>query len=330
MEDNPLEVIPDLSLWSENYAYMITDSSQGFACFLLMGRWIPDPTVWREFLMVQMPDGRMLHHKSWGRATSRNVVSAALARIELDGDAGCRIFFDGPIAETSREVLLKQGTRNQSLGRLTLDLSISSEVPVWNMSGHASSAEEIAGKMHIEQVGVASGTVTFGDETVQVNNAFMQRDHSRGVRDVTKFYRHCWAQGSFPERDLTFNLYSMLVFGRENEPMMNASVTQAGKRYPATIIEIAYMDSRADAMKPYSITLACELGNMTFRIVDFVASFPTAFVSPWDIVAGVFPEEHSVTGVEEAVVWEWEGLRGEGWSERSFTDQAFDKQGAAA
>lgn len=330
MEDNPLEIIPDVPLWSENYAYMITDSSQGFACFLLMGRWIPDPTVWREFLMVQMPDGRMLHHKSWGRATTRKVVSASLAKIELGDEGDCRITFDGPIAETSRGVLSQHGTRNQSLGRLTLDLSISSDVPVWNMSGHASSAEEIAGKMHIEQVGVASGTATFGAETVRVNRAFAQRDHSRGARDVTKFYRHCWAQGSFPERDLTFNLYSMLVFGREDEPMMNASVTQAGRRYPATITRIAYMNSRADAMKPYAITLQSERGEMTFRTAEFVASFPTAFVSPWDIVAGAFPHEHSVTGVEEAVVWEWDGLRGDGWSERSFTEHAFDEQGPVA
>lgn len=330
MEDNPLETIPDVALWSENYAYMVTDSAQNFACFLLMGRWIPDPTVWREFLMVQLPDGRMLHHKSWGRATNRDVVSASLARIELDADSGCRIKFDGPIAETPAEYLRQHGTRNQSLGRLQIDLTINSEVPVWDMSGHASSAEEIAGKMHIEQVGVATGAVSYGGETWRFDRAFAQRDHSRGARDVTRFYRHCWAQGSFPERDLTFNLYSMLVFAREDEPMMNASVTQAGRRYPATITRIAYMDSRTDAAKPYAITLVSNLGEMTFRTERYVASFPTAFVHPWDIVAGAFPHEHSVTGVEEAVVWEWDGLRGDGWSERSFTEHAFDDQGQDA
>ncbi|WP_156495495.1 hypothetical protein [Croceicoccus estronivorus] len=326
MEDNPLAEIPDISLWSENYAYMITDSKQGFACFLLMGRWIPDPTVWREFLMLQLPDGRMLHHKSWGRATAINTVSASLATIEIFPEPNrFRITFDGPIAQTSPERLRERGTGNQSLDRLQLDLQIGSDAPVWDMSGHASSAEHIAGKMHVEQVGAASGTVTFGKDRWEVRDAFMQRDHSRGARDVSGFYRHCWAQGRFRERDLTFNLYSMFVFGHEGEPMMNASVSQGGKRFVATIRDLAYMEARNDVKKPYSVTLASELGEMTFRVIDFVASFPTSFISPWDICAGTFPDEHHVTGLEEAVVWEWDGLRGDGWSERSFNDRPFGR-----
>lgn len=324
MEDRPVSVIPSTALWSENYAFMLTDSARGLAAFCLIGRWIGNPAIWREFLMVKLPDGAILHHKAWGKATTADSVGAALARVDiLPQPHRFRLLFEGPIAAATEADLRRRGVINQSLTPCCIDIALSSEVPVWDMSGDAHSAEDIAGKMHIEQIGSASGTIAVGEEIYAIRDAFLQRDHSRGVRDVSKFHRHCWAQGRFLERDLTFNIYSMVLFGRETEPMRNASISQGGRRYPAEIIEIGYMDGREDIRRPYMVKLRSELGDMRFQLVDFVASFPTAFVSPWDISAGVFPDEHCVTGLEEAVVWEWEGLRGDGWSERSFNDRPF-------
>lgn len=331
MEDKPLADLPDIPMWSENYAFMITDSTQGIAGFCLMGRWIHDPTIWRELLMVKLPDGTILHHKSWGKATAADVVSASLARIEILPETDhFRLTFDGPIAATDETRLRTRGVTNQTLRPCRIDILMTSDVPVWDMSGHASSAEEIAGKMHVEQVGSASGTIAIGGATYELRDAFMQRDHSRGVREVSQFRRHCWAQGRFPERGVTFNCYSMFVFGREGEPMMNASVSRGDRRYPAEIVEIGYLSTRDDVREPYAITLTSELGEMRFTLVDFVASFPTAFLAPWDMSAGTYPDEHCVTGLEEAVVWDWDGARGEGWSERSYNDRPFPAPGAAA
>lgn len=311
-------------MWSENYAFMINDSAQGIAAFCLMGRWIKDPSIWRELLMVQLPDGSILHHKAWGAGTSANVVSASLTRIELLPERNrFHLSFYGPIARTAEDELRARGPVNQPLTPCRISIDISSDVPVWDMSGHASSAEQIAGRMHVEQVGSASGTIEVDGRRYELRDAFMQRDHSSGVRDVSLFRRHCWAQGRFPQRDLTFNLYSMIVFGSEDAPMMNASVTQGGRRYPAAITEMVYLDSRDEVRKPYGLTLQSELGEMHFRVVDFVASFPTAFISPWDMSAGTYPDVHCVTGLEEAVVWEWDDLRGDGWSERSYNDRPF-------
>src|SRR5690606_21399450 len=173
------------------------------------------------FFMIGLPGERVLYHKAFGRAATAQVASASLFSIEvLEPGEEFRLTFEGPVAEDTRANLLARGVTVRPVRPLKMELHMRGVVPVWDMSGHANEAEALAGKMHIEQVGEVNGFIAYGDERYQISKAFGQRDHSRGVRIITQLYRHCWAQGWFPEEELTFNVFKMVVHGGK-QPMSN-------------------------------------------------------------------------------------------------------------
>jgi hypothetical protein len=325
LDDFPIAQVPDIPLWSENYAFMFADAQHGLAIMNLMGRWTTDPSVWREFFVVGLPGERVLYQKAFGKAATKKVAAAALMRIEtIRSGEKFRLLFDGPVTEDSRASLLAKGAANGPAKRCQMDLVMIGAAPVWDMSGHAQGAEALAGKMHVEQVGVVSGVLAYDNTEYRIKDGFAQRDHSRGVREVSRFKRHCWAQGHFPDVGVTFNLYAMEVFGAP-APMMNATISKGDKRYPAEITHIDFMEGPEEGRKLWTISIKSELGAMTFKTKEVFVSLPVSFTCPWDIHAGFTPRHHSAASYEEAVVWEWDGHKGVGWSERSFNDRIFEQ-----
>ncbi|OCC23722.1 hypothetical protein MB02_11235 [Croceicoccus estronivorus] len=323
LDDYPLASFPAVPMWSENYAFMISDPASGVALASQLGRWPLEPTVWREFFMLALPGDRIIYHKAFGRSDDDRRMRASLFEIAvIEEGQRYRLAFDGPASLDSRADLLARGATARPLWPLRIELLFDGVAPPWDMSGQAGAAEDLAGKLHVEQVGSVSGTIAYRNETYAINAAFGQRDHSRGIRVITQLHRHCWAQGWFPDRDLTFNVYSMAVHGGA-EPMAKASLTHGAKRYPARVESIDFMDRPGDHARPYAITLESELGAMTFEIVRFVASMPAAFCSPYDKSPGVMPGFHAASSNEEAVIWRLDGAEGPGWSERSFNPSPF-------
>lgn len=323
IDDYPARSVPDIPMWSENYAFMIADPAQGVAIASQIGRWPVDAHIWREFFMIGLPDERIVYHKAFGRAATETLASASMFRIEvLEPDTAYRLVFDGPAAEDNRADLLERGVVVRPLTPLSFDLEMRGVAPSWDMSGHAGSAHDLAGRMHIEQVGSVSGTIRYGDETFTLDGAFGQRDHSRGPRIITQLHRQCWTQGWFPSEDVTFNLYAMQIHGGA-EAMANASVSRGGVRYPATVKSVSFMNGPRDHAQRYSLAVDSELGPMEFHLKEVVTSMPCSFMSPYDKNPGSTPGFHAASSNEESVIWEWNGVEGVGWSERSFNASPF-------
>jgi len=321
--DYPLSPIPTIEMWSENYAFMINDPANGVAMASQLGRWPINPSVWREFFMLSLPGERIAHHKAFGRAATDRIAAAALFSMEVVEPAQAfRLQFDGPVSVDTRAGLLERGIAAVPVTPLQFDLLFTGVAPVWDMSGHAQGAEAAAGKMHVEQVGAVSGTIALAGEEYRLEQVFGQRDHSRGIRVITNLYRHCWAQGWFPDEDLTFNVYMMALHGGA-QPMANASISKAGRRLPATIRSLALMERDGDHARPYRLELESELGPMAFEVDTFIASMPAAFTSPYDKFPGILPKGHAASSNEEAVLWRWGDRLGAGWSERSFNAAPF-------
>ncbi len=324
MEDTPAAVVPAVPMWSENYAFMVNDAKQRIAIVCLMGRWTRDPTIWREFLVIGDGEERVLYHKAFGRAATSAMAAASLMRIEvLQPTREFRISFDGPIAEDSRDALVARGATARPLKRASLELVMRGVAPVWDISGHKNDAADIAGRMHVEQVGLVSGFISVDGRRLDIQEAFGQRDHSRGVRVVTHFYRHCWSQGHFPQQGVTFNMYVMQVHGGTGAPMSHATVSRGETRYPATVSGLDLMHGPEDGRRLYDFTLSSELGDMRIRMREVLVSLPKTFTSPWDVNVGATPGAHVASAFEESVVWECNGESGLGWSERAFNPQAF-------
>ena len=234
-----------------------------------------------------------------------------------------RFSYDGPAAERSRSELMKFGCLDGDVKPCRIDLEFDSAAPPWDMAGHSSSSAAVAGSLHVEQVGRGHGIVDVGGERYQVERAFMNRDHSRGFRDMAQFRRHCWAQGYFEDDDLSFNVYAVDLFGHEEIAMSHATISRADRRLRAAIKEIELIRGAADARQPYRIVLDTEIGDIALTKSETTTSAPISFTSPWELHHGITPGIHSALTFEEGVRWDWEGRRGTGWSERAFIHEPF-------
>lgn len=311
-------------MWSENYAFMTCDRGNRLSIMTLLGRWSRDPRTWREFLVLGLPNERIAYYKSFGRATQGDVACASMLRVEiLQPGRAFRLLYDGPVAESTSSDLATNGGIDRPVRRCQMDLRYEAVSPVWDMSGDAGAATEVAGRLHVEQVGVANGIVSVGEQEFRLKDAFIQRDHSRGVRIVKSFKRHCWAQGYLPEPGMTFNVYHMEVHGASGASMSNATVSKGPQRYPARVISMPLMEHRQDGHKRYEFVLESELGRMRIKTREIITTLPVSFTSPWDIHAGVIRHVHSAAAFEEAVIWEMDSWVGSGWSERAFNASPF-------
>lgn len=323
-DDYPIRSVPDTPLWSENYAFNCFEPTQGIGFAAFLGRWWGDPGLWREFIQIGLPGDRILCVKNYGRAATAEVASASMFRVEiLKPGQSLRLIYDGPAWEHARADLLKHGFLDAPLKRLKVDLRFDAVSPLWNMSGAAARSSAVAGALHIEQVGRGNGTIEYGDERYTIRDGFMNRDHSRGFRNMAQFRRHCWAQGWFADEQLSFNVYAIELFGVDGLAMSNATISKGERRYPAQVIDVEMIRGQLDARRPYRITLRSELGELKLLRRDTCTSTPIAFTTPWDLHHGVTPGIASALTFEESVRWDWDGRDGIGWSERAYIHEPF-------
>lgn len=319
-DDYPIAQVPDDPFWTENYALTCNDPANGIGLMAFLGRWCGDPLLWREVVTIALPGDRIVCIKNYGRAATSTVASASMLRVETvrPGEV-IRLVYDGLASEQMREDLLMRGMQPAQSRRCKFELTLTGIAPVWNMSGHAGKSTEIAGKLHIEQVGRGDGWLEFGGKRYEIRNAFTNRDHSRGVRVLDRFRRSCWVQGHFVDDDIGFNVFAVEMFGHEGLAMSNASVTQRGKRFDAKVKSVQMIEVIDDARRAFNVVIDSELGEMALRNVETLTSAPLSAVSPWDVHHGVLPGVPAIRILEEAVRWEWNGRQGLGWSERCFT-----------
>ncbi|MET0660546.1 MAG: hypothetical protein ABW110_20575 [Steroidobacteraceae bacterium] len=322
-DDFPITQVPSDPLWTENYALSLNDSANRIGLIAFLGRWCGDAALWREAVSIALPGNRIVCIKNFGRAASSTVASAALLELEVVKPGECiRLIYDGLAYEQQRDALFAGGMSPTVAKRCRFDLLWTGVAPIWSMSGHGHDSAEISGKLHIEQIGRGDGYIEFDGARWNVQAAFTNRDHSRGIRRLDRFHRSCWAQGYFPKTDLTFSVYAIGMFGVEGLAMANASITQAGKRYPATISAVDMPADASEMMHRYRMVLSSELGTLELTNIETLTSASLSAVSPWDLHHGALPGVPSIRVVEEAVRWESAGNTGLGWSERCFTPNA--------
>jgi hypothetical protein len=323
-EEYPIADIPATKGWSENFALLCGNTATRSGVFFSIGRWHADPTMWRENLTIVLPDGRAIFSKSYGRNGTRNAPCASNARYEvLEPGRRVRLVFDGPVWQSTLEELVRYGFRDDSTKRCQADLSFESTVPVWNMKGDSIEAATMAGSMHIDQIGAVNGTIQYDGETHRYTNAYAIRDHSRGVRDVSKFGRSCWISGTFPG-GRAFYLYVMSTFGATTAGMQNATVVQDGKFHPAKVAHTQFIDGPEHIGRLHEVTLTSALGEMKIEITEVFVSFATSMVPPFDTGPGAIRHRNAALIIDESVRMRWDGKDGFGWSERGFTERPLE------
>lgn len=319
--EHPLEQPLDTPLWSENFALVFADEAARITALYSIGTWHHDPSVWRENLAVTLPDGQILVARNFGRNTCGAVVSASLSRYEvIESGQRARLCYDGPAWSHGFQQLLVPGAYGGTTRRLGLELEFVATTPLWDMhAGHEPDRTGVAGAMHIEQLGRCNGILRVDANEVTICDAVSCRDHSRGMRDVTNYRNHCWINGQF-SGGRAFQLYVFRMHHIEGMALSLATVTQAGRQYPATVEHVEFVDAQQDYGRMHHIVLRSELGEMEIDVEEAWGTIPVTMTAPFNPSIGVVDDPHALI-FDESLHMIWNGEAGFGWCERGFSRQ---------
>ncbi|MEJ2458832.1 MAG: hypothetical protein P8Y58_12080 [Novosphingobium sp.] len=317
-DEYPMKDLPADTWWSENYFVGLASVEKKVAVFYSIGRWHADPTLWRENIIASFADGTVAFHRNYGRASEDGAVSGGLSYYRVTEPGRSAVLrFDGPMVQSTAIDLIENGPQISASKRVIMDVQLTAAGPLWNMKGDSLQARTMAGSMHIDQVCRFSGTVSNGDDVYEISEGYAIRDHSRGVRDVSKYAGHNWLNGVFPS-GRGFYVY-MMKAEDGSMGMSNAAVFQGNDIYPATVKATQFVAKDNGWKQPHQLVLDSELGEM---VVDFDAAFatlPTAMVHPYDTCAGRARTLDISLMFDEGTTMHWNGEQGQAWTERGFS-----------
>ncbi|SCW78028.1 hypothetical protein SAMN02927924_02851 [Sphingobium faniae] len=317
-DEYPMKDIPSTKWWSENFFVGLACFETKTSLFYSIGRWHSDPMLWRENILATFPDGTVAFHRGYGRTSTDRSVSGGLSHYEVTEPGQQAILrFDGPMVKSTAVDLIENGPQITASERCVFDFRLEGIAPVWNMKGNSLQAQTMAGSMHIDQICKFAGTISYGEQSFTISDGYAIRDHSRGVRDVSKYAGHNWLNGIFPS-GRGFYVYMMRAEDG-SLGMSNAAVFQDERIYPATVRETQFATKENGWMKGHRLVVDSELGEM---VVDFDPSFatvPTAMVHPYDTCAGRAKSLDISLMFDEGSVIHWNGEVGKAWAERGFS-----------
>jgi hypothetical protein len=309
---------PDLPNWSENYCLAGYDPKCGVGMWLHMGRWRKDLTMWRELVVLRLPDGRVVAHKAIGNARAAEDGPGGphyAIRIIEPGHKLSYSFHGGarvlPAAEM-RPGLVGQGPCEP----VHFELTFESNGDIWDLQ-KVGSRQEFLPAGHIEQIGRLTGTISVGDQTYTFD-ALANRDHSLGARDNRKLSSHQWHQGYF-ENGIGFLLFDAVHRG-ETEPVFSEAVVFEGdKLYEAKLAIDWRCDDVAKDTKPFGFDLTYEKGTLRVDAVSFPDQSYLCFTAPNDMYMGVYQAgDPPLTLLEQSVILKLNGeVPGYGCFERT-------------
>jgi len=318
-DEYPIEQIPDTPSWSENYALMGADPATRKGLFFGTGRWHGDPSIWRELMLVALPDERIIFAKGYGRNGSEKGPGGAFARLDVvQPGRRLRLTYDGPVWQSTYQELFAVGFRDGATRRCKLDVVFESTLPIWNMKGDSPGAANVAGGIHVEQIGQINGQVEYADEMHYFSGGYSIRDHSRGPRDISRYKSHCWTSGYFAARDTAYYVYAMRMQDIPGLGMSNAAIVRGGRCYPATVVKIDLPERIEDVKALVCLDLTSGLGDMRIEVLEMLARIPTGMVCPYDTTVGIHASQSCVAFTDGPTRIRWDGCEGFGWSELGY------------
>lgn len=305
----------DVPLWCENYLSYVHDYERGAAVWMHLCHRPGNPSIWQETLLAALPGGRILASKAIGPAD----VGGRGVRV-----SGLSYTCDRPFAEWTKRfeggARLVAGDELRS-GPLAdgphvpveMELSCRQSGPAFDFG--AEKLDQEWGHGHYEQHQEVTGTLAFGDETLELSGTGL-RDHSWGPRDYNRIGSTTWIHGQFPESGRTFMV--VLVTGTPPaEPFSHGVVCEGGEvvRVKAADIPVAASQSQAD--EGYELKLETPGGTSTIR-AEVKRTMHMSFVGPGEIAIGTHDSpganHHYIEGLSR---FDWDGEIGHGITERS-------------
>jgi hypothetical protein len=315
-DELPVPELPDDPTWRENFCFDGYDSKRNIGFWIHCGRWSLDPRIWREQVLLYIPDGTYLVHRGWGYRESLQGPSAALL------DLVCRkpgelwqLRYRGPARRTTTEELHRGPLPEGPQLLLDLDVAFETQAPMWDMTGGLKN--QAWGKFHIEQTGRFLGRIQYEDKSVQMDGLGWH-DHSRGPRDMKEMGRHCWIHGDLSGgRSFALTYIDNVKDGMFVRALEKVVIWEEGRIFGAKCPNPPFLESNAEPAPTYRMTLQYERGTVK---IDAQArrSLPHSTSRYMECFDGVTPGIAHIVTYEQGTVFAVDGQLFDGHTERSF------------
>jgi len=310
----PVVTLPDDAKWRENFCFTGYDKTRNCGFWIHMGRWPLDVKIWREQVLLMLPDGSHLVHRAWGwRPSGSGPAGALLDLVCIKPGHEWRLRYHGPVRRAFDEELLRGPLTEGQQILLDLDLVFRSDRDVWDMG--AAAHGQNWGKSHIEQVGRVTGDIAWADTALQMDGMGW-RDHSRGARDIIAQRRHLWMHGELSE-GRAFAVTIVDQVPASDVPQFCQVIIWDGVRIiEARCINPPLLESPHDPPETYEMALESELGTIPIS-ARITHSLPHSSSRSYEVFDGVAPGLGHVVAYEQSTILTIDGAEYEAHTERS-------------
>jgi len=292
--EGPFPTIPH---WSENFLLAGHDPKAAVGFWLHCGRWRKDLAMFRETVLVRLPDDTVVASRAIGDARSDKSGPGgphyAIRIIEPGRKLTYR--FSGGVrrvpAQSMREGLVADGPRTP----MTYELTFESQADVWDLH-KVGKLQDFLPAGHIEQIGRVTGWIKVGDERYAIDT-IANRDHSLGPRDNKDLFNHQWHQGYF-ENGISFLLFDAITRSDRKVVFSEAAVYEGDTLYEGKLEMGWRCDDAMRDREPITFRITYPKGVLDVATVAFVSNSYSSLTSPNDQYVGVY----SSRGAEPTLV----------------------------
>lgn len=320
VKETPWEgAFPDIANWSENFCLAGYDPKSGVGFWFHIGRWRHDLTMFREIVVIRLPDGTVIAHRAIGnaRAATDGPGGPHFAIRVLETGRKLSYSFNGGVMRVPAKSMLNGIVGDGRRTPMTFDLTFESDADIWDLH-KVGSLQDFLPAGHIEQPGRLTGDIHIEGE-VYPFDALVNRDHSLGARDNIDLHSHQWIQGYF-ENGVAFMLFDAKTKSDGKVVFSEAVIYEGDTAFEARIVSIERCEDVAKDEQPIRIILSYEKGTLTIDTAEYHGSSYLSLVSPNDQYVGVYPSDPGPTLVldEQSVTLTLNGsVKGYGCYERT-------------
>lgn len=281
---------PDIPNWSENFCLAGFDPVSGVGLWFHIGRWRRDLTMFREMVIIRLPDGSVISHRAIGNALAARDGPGGPHLAVRVVESGHRLtyHFRGGVMRVPARVMLDDIVGDGLRVPLTFDLEFSSNADIWDLH-KVGSLQDFLPAGHIEQPGRLTGEIRVGTE-VYAFDAMANRDHSLGARDNIDLHSHQWLQGYF-ENGVSFMLFDGRTAKDGKIVFSEAIVYEGDTGFPARIAHIERCEHVSDDERPIRTVLEYANGKLEIDTVAYRGSSYISLSSPNDQYVGVYKDD---------------------------------------
>jgi hypothetical protein len=315
-DELPVKQLPDDPTWRENFCFDGYDRQRDIGFWIHCGRWSLDPRIWREQVLLYLPDGTYLVHRSWGfRESDKGPSGALLDLICKKPGEEWQLKYHGP-ARRAVDAELHGGALTEGPQMLLdLDIAFTTKVPMWDMTGGMKG--QAWGKFHIEQTGRFQGTIKYEDTVVKMDGLGWH-DHSRGARDMKEMGRHCWIHGNLSkDRSFCLTFIDNVKDGAYVRALEKAVIWDGGKIYDAKCPNPPFLQSNDKPPPHYEMTFEYEKGVVRIN-AEPLRCLPHSTSRYMECFDGKTPGIAHIVTYEQGTVFTVDGQQFDGHTERSF------------